>query len=132
MKKKIFIIVGIIVFIVAVIAGVLYFSKDESGKELELTYTVYGGTPYEWKVSIEDESIVKLDRSYNLEDKNNEGLDGAPVSTNYVFKGLKKGDTYVTFQYVNFVTGDVEKEEVHHIRVDKNKNISLQLDLDKK
>lgn len=50
---------------------------------------------------------------------------GAPVITNYVFKGLKEGRTVIIFKYVNFVNNIVDKTEEHEVIVDKVLNISL-------
>ena len=124
--KKIIILVTLFLVGFAVGIGVHFISNsDESSKTLELTYNTNGGVPYEWKYEIEDSSIVKFVKSYVVEDKNKDGMVGAPISTNYVFKGLKKGKTTITFKYVSMTDGTVDKEEKVTIKVDKNKNISL-------
>jgi len=124
--KKVIILVTLFLVGFAVGIGVHFISNsDESSKTLELTYNTNGGVPYEWKYEIEDSSIVKFVKSYVVEDKNKDGMVGAPISTNYVFKGLKKGKTTITFKYVSMTDGTVDKEEKVTIKVDKNKNISL-------
>ena len=121
MKK---IVVGILVMFCLFLTGCI--NNTNGSKELELTYKSNGGVPYEWKYEIEDPSIVEFVKSYVIEDKNKEGMTGAPISTNYVFKGLKEGTTVVTFKYVSIVDGSIDKEEKNTIKVDKYKNISLQ------
>ena len=119
MKKIIF----IILFIIGLILGLTACLINNEEKTLELTYNTNGGVPYEWKYEIEDKNIVEFVKSYEIENNNN--MVGAPISTNYVFKGLKKGTTTITFKYVNIIDGTIEKEEKLNIKVDKNKNISL-------
>ena len=80
---------------------------------------------WEWQYEIEDESIVKFVKSYVIEDKNKDGLVGAPIYTNYVFEGLKDGVTTVTFKYVSLVDGSVVKKEKIKLKV-KGKEVSLQ------
>ena len=120
-KKSLFIIILAILFVVI---GVIIFNTSGS-KELELTYQTNGGVPYEWRYEIADESIVEFIRSYVVDNQNVDNTVGAPISTNYVFKGLKKGTTSITFKYVNVVDGTISKEEKHTIKVDSYKNISL-------
>ena len=122
MKKKI--ISSILIVFCLLLTGCN--NNAHGSKELELTYKSNGGVPYEWKYEIEDPSIVEFVKSYVIEDKNKEGMTGAPISTNYVFKGLKEGTTVVTFKYVSIVDGSIDKEEKNTIKVDKYKNISLQ------
>lgn len=95
------------------------------GKTLELTYTINAGIPYKWEYEIEDKSIVEFVKSYVIEDKNVGGMTGAPVSTNYVFKGKKEGKTTITFKKVSVVDGSVAEESKNTVKVDKNKNLSL-------
>ena len=126
MKKKIIVLTGIILFILVLVITILVLNS--SSKTLEHTYTTNGGVPYYWEYEIEDKSIVEFVKDYVVEDKNKGGLVGAPISTNYVFKGLKKGKTKITFKYVSVVDGTVAKEEVTKVLVDKNKNISLYME----
>lgn len=119
MKKIIF----IILFIIGLILGLTACLINNEEKTLELTYNTNEGVPYEWKYEIEDKNIVEFVKSYEVENNNN--MVGSPISINYVFKGLKKGTTTITFKYVNITDGTIEKEEKLNIKVDKNKNISL-------
>lgn len=66
-----------------------------------------------------------MDRTYVIEDKNINGLVGAPVSTNYVFKGYKRGSTKVIFKLVNITDGKTLKEEEYILKVDYFKNVSV-------
>ena len=131
MKK---IIIGIAILVLIAIGIIIFNNKEEitaiiggDSKQIEFTYSMNAGIPYRWDYEIEDESIVSFVKSYILEDNNKDGMVGAKVSTNYVFKGLKEGVTTVTFNYVDLSQPDtpVVKKEVHTLRVDKNLNISL-------
>ena len=122
--KKIIALIGIIVIIIVMIT----LKVNSSSKTLELTYTTNGGVPYNWEYEIEDKSIVEFVKEYVIEDKNKGGLVGAPISTNYVFKGLKKGKTTIRFRYVSVIDGTIEKEEIIKVLVDKSKNISIYME----
>lgn len=98
-------------------------SSDDSSKKLELTYKTNGGVPFEWKYEIKDKDIVEFVKKYEIS-KEKELVEGGEVDINYVFKGLKKGKTTITFKYVN-LEGEVVKEEKNTVKVDGNKNISL-------
>lgn len=121
--KKIVIILSIIV--VCLVVGILCFLNcGEKNKQLELTYKTNGGVPYKWEYEISDTNIVEFVKSYVLEDKNDDRV-GAPISTNYVFKGLKKGETTIIFRYVSIIDESIDREEINNVKVDKNKNLSL-------
>ena len=63
MKKKI--ILGILFVggvILGVVAGVL--SNNEGSKQIELTYSSNGGSPYKWEYKIKDKDIVKFVKKY--------------------------------------------------------------------
>ena len=99
---------------------------SQSGyKELELTYKTNGGVPYKWEYKIEDESIVQFVKTKDITSVEDKKLDGGPVYINYIFKGVKEGKTTITFKYINIIDGSVEQEEKITVKVDKNKNISL-------
>ena len=126
MDKKYLIIIGIV--LVIVVGVILFFifkdnSSDNSSKTLELTYQTSKGIPFRWEYEIEDESIVKLERSFV--DDENKRQKGGIVHNHYVFSGLKEGKTRIRFKYVEFTKNRVEKEEVINVKVDKFKNISL-------
>lgn len=124
MNKRI--IIGIAILIVALLSVVLISIPSKSGsKELELTYKTNGGVPYKWEYTIEDESIVTFVKTKDITPEKDKNLDGGPVYTNYIFKGLKEGKTTITFKYVNITNGSIEKEEKLTVKVDKYKNISL-------
>ena len=129
MKKIIYPIIALVVIIIIVLVSffVIKNKNNDDSKTLSLTYKTNGGVPYKWEYEIEDDSIVQLVETKDITSKEDKQLDGGPVYINYIFKGLKKGSTTVTFKYVSIVTGEVEKEEVNYMNVDSNKNISLNL-----
>ena len=130
MNKKL--IVGILLVLAVVLCVVLYFivsDNSDGHKELELTYKSNGGVPYKWEYKIEDESIVEFVKTKDITSKEDKKLDGGPVYTNYIFRGKKEGKTTITFKYVSIVDGSVDKEEKVIVKVDKYKNISLNVNI---
>lgn len=125
MNKKIIIGIGVIL-VAAIIIVACVLGKGTSGsKKIEITRKTNGGVPYKWEYTIKDESIVKLEKTKDITSKEDKELAGGPVYINYIFKGLKKGKTTVTFKYVSIIDGSVEEEETFTLKVDSNKNISL-------
>lgn len=122
-NKKVIILVCL--FILGFVLGLTAYllGGDEDSKQLELTYKTNGGVPFEWKYEIKDKDIVKFVKKYEVSNEK-EIVDGGEVDINYVFKGLKKGKTTITFKYVS-IEGEVVKEEKNTVKVDENKNISL-------
>ena len=118
----------IIACVLLLIGGVCFmlFSKKKNPKELELTYKISAGIPFKWEFEIEDDSVVSFDRKYVVRNDNKGGIVGAHVYTNYVFKGLKEGDTTITFKVVS-ITGEYDEQvkEEHKVKVDKNLHITL-------
>ncbi len=125
MNKKVILGIGIIIVAIIFIAIKFIIPNVSGSKELELTYKTNGGVPYKWEYKIEDESIVKLVKTKNITSKKDKNLSGGPVYINYIFKGLKKGKTTITFKYVSIIDGSVDKEDIVTVKVDNNKNISL-------
>lgn len=148
MNKKIMIFTGIIILIIISIVTVIIvlnnnnnnkknnnisnnsnnisnINTNNNSKELELTYKTNGGVPYKWEYEIENKDIVEFVKSYEVENKNKDGIVGASISTNYVFKGIKEGTTTITFKYVSIVDGSIDQKETHNVKVDNNQNISL-------
>ena len=126
MKVKIIIIIISVLLIGGLLIIKILNDQEKSHKQLELTYEINAGIPFRWEFEIEDESIVEFKKSYVIRDDNKGGLVGGKIVTNYVFVGKKEGVTNVTFKYVNFTDDNYPtKEEVHKIKVDKDKNISL-------
>ena len=123
-KKALMGIILVIIGALFVVVGIIIPNSNDS-KEIEFTKTTNGGVPYEWTYEIENPTVVEFVKSYVLEDKNQNGLVGAPISFNYVFRGLEEGRTTITFKYVSLANGEVVKEEKSTVRVDKNKNITL-------
>lgn len=123
--NKYFYVLIVIILVVSLFFVVKGLKKNDS-KELELTYEINAGIPFKWVYEIEDESIVEFVKSYVVKDENTNGKVGASVYTNYVFKGLKEGETTITFKIVS-ITGEYEdvETEVNKVKVDKDLNIYL-------
>ena len=128
MNYKVLISLIVVLLLVGVLFAFLKHDKpkEDNPKELELTYEINAGIPFRWEYEIKDEDIVEFVRSYVVEDQNEKGaLTGAPVISNYVFRGLKEGRTVITFKYVNFADNYVSGTKEHEVIVDKDLNISL-------
>ena len=130
MEKKKQVILVTIIALVAVIAlfAIAWFimnnkNSTESDKELSLVYSSNGGVPYTWEYEIDDETVLTKSNEYIVKDENRDGRVGAPVYTKYVFKGLKAGETKLSFKYKSFVTGEVAKSEVFNVTVNKDLSI---------
>ena len=116
-KKVIFTVCGLIIFCIAIFFIYGVFSNDS--KTLEMTYTVEDKDEYKWEYEINDEKTIKVVDTYVVSEN------GKTVSTNYVFKGLKKGFATVKFKYIRISDNKIVKTEVTTLRVDSLKNISL-------
>ena len=125
MRQKYMIGIGIILIgVLFVVLGIII--PNESGsKTIELTMQTNGGVPYEWQYEIKDMDTVEFVKSYEIDNQNKNGIVGAPISINYVFKGLKEGKTTITFKYVSLSDGEIAQEKDFNIKVDNKKNISL-------
>ena len=123
MKNKKIIVLKILFGIGFIFGLTSYLLNNNTSKNLELTYNTNGGVPYEWRYEIKDKNIVKFVKKYTINEEKN--VDGGRIDINYVFKGLKKGKTTITFKYVNTIDGKVKKEEKVIVKVDNHKNISL-------
>ena len=100
--------------------------EENNPKELVLTYKMNAGIPFKRIYEIEDESIVEFVRSYVKKDENTGAIVGAPIYTSYIFKGLKEGETIITFKVVSITDdNDIMSEDTNKIQVDKDGNISL-------
>ena len=124
MKMKI--VIGIVVIIIIAVLLIVLLPKKENSKEIEITKVISAGIPFRWEYEIKDKDIVEFVRSYVIKDENTGGKVGAKVHTNYVFKGLKEGNTDITFRVVS-ITNEYEPydETVYHIIVDKDLNIRI-------
>ena len=119
MKNKILIGLIVVLVLCALLFIILKFVvSKKSPKQLELTYEINAGIPFKWEYEIEDESIVKFVKSYVVKDENKGAIVGASVYTNYVFEGIKEGETTITFKLVNFTENTVSSEEKHYVKVD--------------
>ena len=127
MNKYLLIGISVVLLITVGFVVLKLFSKESNNpKTLELTYEINAGIPFKWVYEIEDKNVVEFVKSYVVKDENTGGKVGASVYTNYVFKGLKEGETTITFKIVS-ITGEREDSdiEVHKVKVDKDLNISL-------
>ena len=128
-KNIVIIIIVSLIIVLGIIISLILLNKKKpiikNPKELELTYEISAGIPFKWDFEIEDEDVVQFVRSYVVKDENVGGLVGGKITRNYVFKGLKEGETSVTFKFVS-ITGEHEDglHEKHIIKVDKDLNIS--------
>lgn len=121
-KKVIIYIITLVVLCVSVF--LLVNLLRHRNEKLEITMKSNGGVPYKWIYEIEDESIVKCVKNYVVD--SNKDIDGGYISTNYVFKGLKKGKSKVTFKYISISDNKkIDKKEEFILKVDSNKNVSL-------
>ena len=125
MNKKVMLGIGIIFIAAIYVILRIVIPSGEGSKTIELTYKTNGGVPYRWEFEIEDESIVKFVGTKDITPNEYKNLDGGPVYTNYIFEGLKKGKTTVTFRYISIVDNSIEEENTITLKVDENKNISL-------
>ena len=117
----------IVIVILAVVTSIamILANQNKEKKEVEITMDINAGIPFKWEYKISDEKIVKFVKQYVKEDNNKDGMVGAKVSTNYVFKGLKEGKTQVVFSFVDITDGTISKQEIYTLKVDKNKNIEI-------
>ena len=121
-----FILISFVLLVFVTMVFVFKSFNKKSPKELELTYEISAGIPFKWVYEIENPEIVEFVKSYVLKDENKGGKTGAKVYRNYVFRGLKEGETSITFKVVS-ITGEHPDSqiEVNKVRVDENLNIVL-------
>ena len=126
MNKFVLIVIVVIIILFLVVKNIGGgYSNNHNGseKELIISYEINSGIPFKWEYDIEDNSIVTFVKSYVLSDDKDEVIDGANVTTNYVFKGLKEGTTTITFKCISLADGKATIVEKHKVRVDKDLNI---------
>lgn len=117
--------IGLIISIIILFVTLFIIIYNKKPRTLDITYKINAGIPFKWEYSIEDESIVKLKKSYVTKNENKGAIVGAPIHTKYIFEGLKEGKTTITFKYVNVTKEMPNKEEKYYVKVDKNKNVEL-------
>ena len=125
MKNKVAIISIISICLIAVIVLIVINPFGEKNKNIEITVNTNGGVPYKWVYEIEDESIVQYVKNYVVEENTDKNVEGGRVQINYVFKGVKPGNTKVKLKYVSIVDGSVDKEESYNLKVDRRNNVSM-------
>jgi len=121
---KILMILGFFLLVGGIVFAIVMATKKDD-KDLVLTYKISAGIPFRWEVDIKDKSIVGFLNSYVVRNDNVGGIVGAPIYTNYVFKGLRPGETNIIFKFVNFTNNEVSKTETYHVVVDNNLKISI-------
>ena len=94
-------------------------------KTLIINKEISAGIPFRWEVQVEDENIVKLLETKTLKNKSRKIECGGPVYTDYIFVGLKEGETTITFNLVSITNEFDTKTEKYKVRVDQNNNIFL-------
>lgn len=119
-----------ILFVIIIIGTVIIITRtkplnDSLSKTIEISYETNYSLPFRYEYEIKDEDIVELVKKYTTDDTNGEIIDGAPVTTHYVFKGLKEGETTITFKSVSVENGSITWKEKKYIKVDKDNNISI-------
>ena len=130
--KILLIILGVLLVGIIIVFIVIRNTNDNNIKiekknpnELELAYEINAGIPFRWEYEIEDESTVSFVKKYQISNDNSGAKVGGKIKTNYVFKGLKEGETTITFKYVNFADNYIDKKIKHMVMVDKDLNITL-------
>lgn len=126
MKKKIVIILVIVLVIlcIVIIHGFrrkgLYSSniKPKNG-EFEIIQKTNGGVPYKWEYSISNNNVEYIN-SYSQDKYKDKQLAGGPVEIHYIFKGLKQGESTITFNYVSITNNSIDKTIKYKIIVDEN------------
>ena len=91
------IICAVILFIIIIVVILSMILRDNSKKSVDLGTTF--NDIYEWKYEIADKKIVKLYKKNTFGDL--EGKNNGIITERYIFKGLKKGKTTITFTQVN-------------------------------
>lgn len=125
MKNKNVIISAVFIVLVLLIAVVAVNLCTGRNKNIEITVKTNDGIPFKWECEIENESIVQCVKEYEVERNKDNMITGGPKYINYVFKGVKKGDTKVRLKYVNTVDGSIAKVNVYNLKVDLKHNVTL-------
>lgn len=89
--------------------------------------TVYGeaNSGYEWRSSIKDESIAEIIKKPYIADEITGELVSSKEPNEFIIKGLKKGSTEVTFNYVDPVKGEIVKKQTYSVKVDANLKVTV-------
>lgn len=126
MKHKKYIICSIIALLILII-GLMVIAcsrKKEFDDRAVIELSTNGGVPYSWEYTIEDENIVKLDDKDSKE--KNSTTAGGPVKLMYYFKGIKEGNTTITFNYKNITNDTIDETKVYSVIVDKKLKIKIE------
>ncbi len=113
--------IGTILLIAIVIVGLvvgLYYGADNA-KELEISLDIEDSNTMEWIFEIEDEKIVQY-VSTEVSNKSNK------TTVTFIFKGLKGGNTGVSFKLVSKADHSIVEDEFEcNVIVANNLNISM-------
>ena len=126
MSKTIIIVLVVLLVIGLTIFGLNIYFASNKNKELRINYEISAGIPFKWVYEIEDTSIVEFSGTRTTRNDNKGGLVGGKIGTDYVFKGLKEGETTIIFKLISLShENEVDQEDVYHVRVDKELKIYL-------
>lgn len=82
-------------------------------------------TGYSWSYKIQEDGIVEMARQKYIADVHKEGLAGSGGKENYIFKGVKAGETKVTFTYARpWKGGETDGSVSLLLKVDSQGNTS--------
>ncbi len=118
MKKGI--IIGIIIVIIIAVVLILF---NPFAKKNYVILKTNGGVPYKWEYTIENLNVIKFDEMVST--SKNKNITGGEILEKYIFKGLKKGETTITFEYKNFTDGTVDQTKVYKVTVNKNLKVKI-------
>lgn len=83
-------------------------------------------TGYEWQYNVKDANIADVvDEKIDADDKTGE-LDGSGETHAWKIKGLKEGETEITFNYLRPWEEEVEQSITYTIKVDSGLNVTVE------
>lgn len=92
--------------------------EDTSGKA-QLSFDSFDGGGPEYKVFIDDPSIVSYTTDKVYRNSDHEEMDGSGFDVIFTFTGLKKGETGIT------VTSTMDDDKYYWVTVDKDLNVDI-------
>lgn len=101
-------------------------SKTETNTKMA-TITLYENpsTGYEWKYTMDKSGIVELESKDFKADPVEPDVTGLGGQMIWNFKGVKEGETKVTFKYSRGEAEEASKTKVYTLKVDKNLNVTV-------
>ena len=125
MKKDFIVIITVLCISVLVILINKNIGDNKDYQNNEIILNTNGGVPYTWEYKIENPNIVRLKDKFS--DVKNPEVSGGPVELHYIFKGLKKGETIITFEYKNFTNNIIDETKKYKVFVDKNLKLTIKI-----